>query len=88
LATPEHNKRHLASMVHDAPMASTETLDVGISEHKKRPQQMPPQIPPPRMDLTHPKPSAPPLHLLNSEVHRSDQRFRQGSLWQESDPHV
>jgi hypothetical protein len=52
-------------------MASTETLDVrsnaANSEHSKRPQHAPPKIPPPRMDLNHPKPSAPPLHLLQND---------------------
>ena len=48
-------------------MASTETLDVVSGEIMKRPKQAPPRIPPPRLDLTHPKPSAPALHLLHDD---------------------
>ncbi|CAF1449560.1 unnamed protein product [Adineta steineri] len=85
LATPEHGKRHLASVICDAPMASTETLNVGSNlmrtEQMKRPKQPPPKIPPPRMDLDHPKPSAPPLDLLQndnfSEDIRPQHRLRQ-----------
>ncbi len=76
MATPEHDKRRLGSAVCDAPMASTETLDVGGNsikgEHLKRPKQPPPKIPPPRMDLNHPKPSAPPLDLLHNDNHISE----------------
>lgn len=71
MATPEQSNRRAERVFCDAPMASTETLDVGTSsinsEHMKRPNQVPPKIPPPRMDLYHLKPSAPPLHLLQQE---------------------
>lgn len=54
-------------------MASTETLDVGTSssELNRRPQQAPPRIPPPRLDLAHPMPSAPPL------PHPHEERYQQ-----------
>jgi hypothetical protein len=87
LATPEQNKKRLESSVCDAPMASTETLDVGInstnSEQMKRPNQPPPKIPPPRMDLHHPKPSAPPLHLLQHENNNFNENIhaRQNQPW-------
>ncbi|CAF1246546.1 unnamed protein product [Rotaria sordida] len=72
LATPEHAKQRIANTLCDAPMASTETLDVANntinSERMKRPTQAPPKIPPPRMDLHHPKPSAPPIHLLQNDL--------------------
>ncbi|CAF0916258.1 unnamed protein product [Rotaria sp. Silwood1] len=72
LATPEQAKRRTGTTLCDAPMASTETLDVGNitinSERMKRPTQEPPKIPPPRMDLNHPKPSAPPVHLLENDL--------------------
>ena len=71
-------------------MASTETLNVGNhaghNEQMKRPQQPPPKIPP-RTDLHHPKPSAPPLHLLQqdnnnfNETIRPPQRLRQNQQW-------
>ncbi len=87
MATPEQNKKRLESSVCDAPMASTETLDVGInstnSEQMKRPNQPPPKIPPPRMDLHHPKPSAPPLHLLQHENNNFNENIhaRQNQPW-------
>jgi len=87
LATPEQQKKRLESSVCDAPMASTETLDVGInstnSEQMKRPNQPPPKIPPPRMDLYHPKPSAPPLHLLQHENNNFNENIhaRQNQPW-------
>jgi hypothetical protein len=92
LATPERNNRHVESANFDAPMASTETLDIAgnpsNSERMKRPKQPPPKIPPPRMDLNHPQPSAPPLHLLehdnnnlneNIRPHQRLQTFQQGN---------
>ena len=83
MATPEQDKRRLGNTVYDAPMASTETLDVGVGESAKRPQQPPPRIPPPRMDLTHPKPSAPALHLLHDDQTQVQphQRVRQVQQW-------
>ncbi|CAF2384609.1 unnamed protein product [Rotaria sp. Silwood2] len=88
LATPEHIKRHIGNTLCDAPMASTETLDVGInpinSERLKRPTQAPPKIPPPRMDLNQPKPSAPPIHLLQNDLDdntRPHYRLRQIQQW-------
>jgi hypothetical protein len=91
LATPEHNKQRVESAISDAPMASTETLNVPSnptnSEQLKRPKQPPPKIPPPRMDLHHPKPSAPPLHLLEhdnnnlNENIRPHQGLRQNQQW-------
>jgi hypothetical protein len=30
----------------------------------KRPKKPPPKIPPQRLDIKHPEPSAPPLHLI------------------------
>ncbi len=81
MATPEQDKRHSGKTICDAPMASTETLDVrsnaANSEQNKRPKQPPPKIPPPRMDLDHPIPSAPPLHLLQNENIHPHQPFRQ-----------
>jgi len=80
LATPEHNKRRVESATCDAPMASTETLDVAgnstNSERMKRPKQPPPKIPPPRMDLNHPQPSAPPLHLLEHDNNNLNENIR------------
>ena len=71
MATPEQHNKRVGKVLFDAPMASTETLDVSVysanSEQMKRSNQIPPKIPPPRMDLYHPKPSAPPLHLLQQE---------------------
>ncbi len=80
MATPEHSKRRLESGTVDAPMASTETLDVtgnpANSERMKRPKQPPPKIPPPRMDLNHPQPSAPPLHLLEHDNNNLNENIR------------
>ncbi len=42
----------------------------------KRPKQPPPKIPPPRMDLQHPQPSAPPLHLLQEDQHQFNENVR------------
>jgi hypothetical protein len=87
LATPETVKKRLESSICDAPMASTETLNVGTnstnSEQMKRPNQPPPRIPPPRMDLHHPKPSAPPLHLLQNDNDNFNEntRARQNQSW-------
>lgn len=75
-------------------MASTETLDVGAhsvhSEPMKRPKQPPPKVPPPRMDLDHPKPSAPPLHLLENENTNENlypqQHIRQVQQWNNYNP--
>lgn len=71
MATPEQSNRRGERAFCDAPMASTETLDVASysanGERIKRPNQVPPKIPPPRMDLHYPKPSAPPLHLLQQD---------------------
>lgn len=80
MATPERDRLRLGNFTCDAPMASTETLDVGGHERMKRPQQTPPKIPPPRMDLYHPKPSAPPLHLLHSDTNENTQMPR-GQHW-------
>ncbi len=98
MATPERNKRRLESSNFDAPMASTETLDIRTnsanSEQMKRPKQPPPKIPPPRMDLNHPKPSAPPLHLLEqdnnnlSENIHPHQRLRQIQQWNNQNQNV
>lgn len=73
LAKPEANSSRLESIHCDAPMASTETLDVGgHNEQNKRPAQAPPRVPPPRMDLPHhARPSAPPLHLLQQDFHHT-----------------
>ncbi len=80
MAAPEHNKRRVESTLCDAPMASTETLDIGTNatnnEQMKRPKQPPPKIPPPRMDLQHPQPSAPPLHLLQEDQHQFNENVR------------
>ncbi|CAF0742594.1 unnamed protein product, partial [Didymodactylos carnosus] len=95
LATPETGKKHQRSRVQstaisDAPMASTETLDVHPSSTNltlsptsnnplQRPTIPPPKIPPPRMDMV-PQPSAPPLHLMNpeqqQEMFRAHERLR------------
>ena len=78
-------------------MASTETLNVGNhaanSDQIIRPQQPPPKAPP-RTDLHHPKPSAPPLHLLQQENKNLDenirlhQRLRQNQQWNNQNQNV
>lgn len=65
-------------------MASTETLDAGSHSAKSQRVQRPKE-PPPRMDLHHPKPSAPPLHLLqddsNENTHSQQQQYRHLDNW-------
>ena len=78
-------------------MASTETLDVGTTassiDLNRRPKQAPPKVPPPRLDLAHPKPSAPPIHLLHQENFQIEhppthQRIVQLQQWNQRNPHL
>ncbi|CAM2730287.1 unnamed protein product, partial [Rotaria socialis] len=72
-STPASYQRHLGFAVSDAPMASTETLDVGSNSAKIQHMKRPAEVPPPRMDLSHPLPTAPPLHLLQTDLNENMQ---------------
>ncbi|CAF2140111.1 unnamed protein product [Rotaria magnacalcarata] len=73
ISTPTSYQRHLGFAVSDAPMASTETLNVGSNSAKIQSMNRPAEVPPPRMDLSHPLPSAPPRHLLQTDLNENMQ---------------